>query len=95
MHCSRPISCVAQLCSSEQRPSRLDRTVSTSSRDTGALLAIAVLSKIGLLPCDDVVTNIPLTVISRLQKSWIASQHCKEHRLLSAPERNGTRRHKP
>lgn len=67
MHCSRPMSWVAQLCSSVQRPSRLDKMVSTSSRETGALLtANAVLSAPGLLRCD-VVTNIPLTVISRLR----------------------------
>ena len=73
MHCSRPMSWVAQLCSSVQRPSRLESMVSTSSRETGALfIAIAVLSDPELLRCA-VVTNIPLTVISRLRSQTFGS----------------------
>ena len=94
MHCSRPVSCVAQLRSSEHRPSRLDRTVSTSSRDTGALFAaIAVPSVRGLLCCVDVVTNIPLTVISRLHMSGYVSKPSKKHKVLYRHGRKAPRSH--
>ena len=84
MHCSRPVSWVAQLRSSEHRPSKLDRTVSTSSRETGAFLA-AIASAFGLPCCVDVVTNIPLTVISRLQMSGYVSEHCTKHIIPCVP----------
>ena len=76
------MSWVAQLCSSEQSPSRLDRTVSTSSRETGALLAaITACSVLGLLCCADVVMNIPLTVISRLHSQRLVCGRLRKHRI--------------